>query len=126
MTDLFEPVDSNDAHLALGATGLLADLNAAGVLTSADVHVARALGRLGGEDDERVLLAVALAVRAVRSGSVCVDLSTVADPEDLPWPDLEPWVAAVAASPLVGLGLVRWDNDLLYLDRYHEQETQVV
>ncbi|MCF6378216.1 exodeoxyribonuclease V subunit alpha [Nocardioides KLBMP 9356] len=126
MTDLFEPVDATDARLALGATGLLADLNAAGVLTSADVHVALALGRLGGEDDERVLLAVALAVRAVRSGSVCVDLATVADPADLPWPDHDAWVAAVAASPLVGLGLVRWDNDLLYLDRYHEQETQVV
>src|SRR5690349_4563470 len=109
MTDLFEPVDSTDARLALGATGLLADLNTAGVLTSADVHVA-----------------LALAVRAVRSGSVCVDLATVADPADLPWPELEDWVAAVAASPLVGLGLVRWDNDLLYLDRYHEQETQVV
>ncbi len=35
-------------------------------------------------------------------------------------------VARCAASPLVTAGLVRWDNDLLYLDRYHEQETQVV
>ncbi|MBL0746411.1 exodeoxyribonuclease V subunit alpha [Nocardioides baculatus] len=126
MTDLFEPVDSTDARLALGATGLLAAFNTAGVLTSADVHIALALGRLGRESDERVLLAVALAVRAVRGGSVCVDLATVADPEALPWPALDDWTAAVAASPLVELGLVRWDNDLLYLDRYHEQETQVV
>ncbi|MCY4727977.1 exodeoxyribonuclease V subunit alpha [Nocardioides sp. STR2] len=126
MTDLFEPVDATDARLALGATGLLGAFNAAGVLTSADVHVASALGRLGRESDERVLLAVALAVRAVRGGSVCVDLATVADPPDLPWPEAEEWSVAVAASTLVATGMVRWDNDLLYLDRYHEQETQVV
>jgi exodeoxyribonuclease V alpha subunit len=126
MTDLFEPVDATDARLALGATGLLAHFNAAGVLTSADVHVAAALGRLGREADEQVLLAVALAVRAVRGGSVALDLATVADPPDLPWPSAPGWAAAVAASPLVAAGLVRWDNDLLYLDRYHEQETQVV
>ena len=126
MTDLFEPVDATDARLALGATGLLAHFNAAGVLTSADVHVASALGRLGRETDEQVLLAVALAVRAVRGGSVALDLTTVADPEDLPWPEPDAWTRAVADSPLVATGLVRWDNDLLYLDRYHEQETQVV
>lgn len=126
MSDVFDPVDATDARLALGATGLLRDLNLAGVLTSADVHVATALGRLGREADERVLLAVALAVRAVRGGSVCLDLSTVADPPDLPWPEADTWAAAVAASPLVEAGLVRWENDLLYLDRYHEQETQVV
>jgi exodeoxyribonuclease V alpha subunit len=126
MSDLFEPVDATDARLALGATGLLGAFNAAGVLTSADVHVASALGRLGRENDERVLLAVALAVRAVRGGSVCVDLTTVADPPDLPWPETDAWSAAVAASSLVAAGMVRWDNDLLYLDRYHEQETQVV
>ncbi|WP_457186555.1 exodeoxyribonuclease V subunit alpha [Nocardioides sp. P5_E3] len=126
MTDLFEPIDATDARLALGATGLLGAFNAAGVLTSADVHVASALGRLGRESDERVLLAVALAVRAVRGGSVCVDLATVADPPDLPWPAADDWSHAVASSPLVTAGLVRWDNDLLYLDRYHEQESQVV
>ena len=70
MSDLFEPVDATDARLALAATGLLADFNASGVLTSADVHVALTLGRLAGEDDGSVLLAVALAVRAVRGGSV--------------------------------------------------------
>lgn len=126
MTDLFEPIDATDARLALGATGLLGEFNTAGVLTSADVHVAAALGRLGRESDERVLLAVALAVRAVRGGSVCVDLATVADPPDLPWPETDAWTRVVAASPLVAAGLVRWDHDLLYLDRYHEQETQVV
>ena len=104
MSDLFEPIDATDARLALGAAGLLGAFNAAGVLTSADVHVAAALGRLGRESDERVLLAVALAVRAVRGGSVCVDLATVADPPDLPWPAADDWSHAVAASPLVTAG----------------------
>ena len=65
-----------DVQLVRRATGLLADFNAAGVLAAADVHVATRLGRLGGESDDRVLLAAALAVRALRGGSVCLDLAT--------------------------------------------------
>ena len=101
-----------DARIALRANPFLATFNTAGVLSSADVHVAQRLGHLGGEGDERVLLAVALAVRAVRAGSVCVTLDDVADlaaPEaddgaptpDLPWPDVAEWEAACRASPLV-------------------------
>ncbi|GAB2672377.1 exodeoxyribonuclease V subunit alpha [Thalassiella azotivora] len=63
---------AGDARTAVRARGLLAELNRAGALTAADVHVATRLGRLGGEDDEVVLLAAALAVRALRHGSVCV------------------------------------------------------
>ena len=37
--------------LALRADGLLADFNRAGILTPADVHVARRLGTLGRETD---------------------------------------------------------------------------
>lgn len=122
MSELFEPVDEHDWRIATGATGLLATFNAAGVLTSGDVHVATRIGVLGGEADERMLLAVALAVRAVRRGSVCLDLATVAATvPDLPWPDEWP----VAASPLLDAGVVRWDHDLLYLDRYHRLERQV-
>ena len=52
------------------------------------MHVALRVGRLAGETDERVLLAAALATRAVRHGSVCVDLASVADvAPDLPWPE---------------------------------------
>ncbi len=137
----FEISGPQDAALALGATGLLADFNAAGVIRSADVHIAQTLGRLGGEHDEQVLLAIALTCRAVRAGSVCLDLASVAseastaEPStgsgteptpDLPWPAPGPWADAVAASPLIGLGVLRWDARLLYLDRYHEQETQVL
>src|SRR5450759_339170 len=108
--------DPFDVRYAARATGLLAEFNRAGVLSSADVHVATALGRLGGERDEQVVLAVALAVRAVRYGSVCVDLGQVrttaaADTEEsvdldlLPWPVPEQWYAACAASPLVAGGV---------------------
>jgi exodeoxyribonuclease V alpha subunit len=126
MIELFEPTDVHDSRLALTATGVLRTFNEAGVLTSADVHVARRIGRLGGEDDERVQLALALATRAVRHGSVCLDLATVAEvAPELPWPAYDGWVAAVTASPLVVQGVLRWEFDLLYLDRYHQQEVQV-
>jgi exodeoxyribonuclease V alpha subunit len=124
MTELFEPLGEHDWRVATTAAGLLADFNAAGVLTSSDVHVATRVGALGGEDDERVLLAVALAVRAVRRGSVCLDLATVRDTApELAWPD--GWTDAIEASPLVGTGVLRWELGLLYLDRYHRLETQV-
>ncbi len=124
MTELFEPVDAYDWRIATAARGLLATFNEAGVLTSSDIQVATRIGALGGEDDERVLLAVALAVRAVRRGSVCLDLTTVADvAPELAWPD--DWSALIEASPLVAAGVVRWDLGLLYLDRYHRLETQV-
>lgn len=125
--------DRHDRRLALQARGLLGTFNQADVLTAADVHVATRLGSMTGETDERVLLATALAVRAVRQGSTCLDLTTVAElpvedePEaqELPWPDPAPWQAAVAASPLVAQEVLRFDNALLYLDRYWREEVQV-
>ena len=81
--------------IPMRAPGLLRAFCDAGVLVAADVHVALRLERLGGEDRDAVLLAAALAVRGVRSGSVCVDLATAADtvapgedaePVELPWP----------------------------------------
>lgn len=129
MTELLDP---NDARLATAASGLLRVFNRAGVVEAADVHVASRLAELAGDDDPRVALAVALAVRAVRHGAVCVDLGTVADDlapepdaESLPWPDPGPWLDAVTASPLVEAGVVRVEYGLLYLDRYHRQEVQV-
>jgi exodeoxyribonuclease V beta subunit len=61
------------------ATGLLAVFAEAGVLAAADVHVARRLGELAREADEQVLLAAALAVRAVRLGATCLELDRLAD-----------------------------------------------
>ena len=122
--------DPRDQRLALGATGLLHTFNTGEVLVAADVHVATRLGSLLGEADQQVLLATALAVRAVRAGSVCVDLATVHDlplehDEALPWPEVAPWVASVAASPLVAQEMLRLDGTRLYLDRYWREEGQV-
>ncbi|MGI5132578.1 exodeoxyribonuclease V subunit alpha [Pseudonocardia sp. CA-107938] len=134
-------VDVGDPRLARNATGLLAPFNQAGVLEPADVHVAARLGRLGGESAPEVLLAAALAVRAVRLGSVCLDLATadhtvlgegdeVLDTSVLPWPEPAAWLAACQASPLVAVGAdagggrpLRLVGGLLYLERYwHEEE----
>ncbi len=117
----------HDRHLARRAAGRLRDLNRAGLLDAADVHVAQRLGSLAAESEESVVVAVALAVRAVRAGSVCVDLNGVAegDPE-IDWPEPGSWVAAVAASPLSGAGVLHLEGPLLYLARYWQEETQVV
>ncbi|WP_298802743.1 exodeoxyribonuclease V subunit alpha [uncultured Pseudokineococcus sp.] len=71
--------DPRAGDLALRASGLLRDFNRAGLLHAADVHVARRLGALAGEEDEAVLLAAALVVRSTRQGSVVVDLATARD-----------------------------------------------
>jgi exodeoxyribonuclease V alpha subunit len=136
-------VDVADARLALRATGALAEFNRAGVLTAADVHVAMRLGALATVDDEAVLLAAALAVRAPRLAHVCVDLTTVrstatsdldepVDVQALPWPDTPGWAGRLAASPLVAVGdeagadrPLRLDGDLLYLDRYWRDERSI-
>ncbi len=68
-------LEVGDPRRAVVAPALLARFNTAGVLAAADVQVARRLARLCGEPDERVLLAVALVVRAVRGGSVCLTLA---------------------------------------------------
>jgi exodeoxyribonuclease V alpha subunit len=132
-----------DASLALRADGLLGDFNRAGILTAADVHVARRLATIAGEPSEAVLLAVALVVRSTRHGSVVVDLATAeattspdVDEDDsaavavdvaLEWPS--DWVARCAASPLVGGELVggplRMLGAQIWLGRYWDQEEQV-
>ena len=126
MTELWEPLDERDARLSLGASGLLADFNRSGVLTSAAVHVARRTAALAGDHDERVLLATALAVRAVTQGSVGADLARVAEIDpDLPWPAHDGWVAAVDGSALLAHGVLRHEHGLVYLDRYHRLEVAV-
>jgi exodeoxyribonuclease V alpha subunit len=134
--------DLHDVRLAIGARGLLADFNTAGVLSAADVHVATTLGRLCEESNDHVLLAAALTVRAVREGSVCLDLSgahrgagdvdDAADVAALPWPEPTAWLAACARSPLIAVGIdgpagrpLHLIDDLLYLDRYWREERLV-
>ncbi|MGV0792957.1 exodeoxyribonuclease V subunit alpha [Mycolicibacterium sp. XJ1819] len=106
---------------AVGATGLLRTFTDTGVVESADVHVAQRLTDLGEESDERVALAVALVVRALRGGSVCVDLPSLEKEFGIAG-----LAAAVKASPLTATPpVLRNDGDLLYLDRYWREEQQV-
>ena len=134
-----------DPGLVLGLPhdSLLGAFNRTGVLAPADVHVARRLGRLGGDADDQVALASAFAVRAPRIGHVRVDLLTVravvsADGDDeaaveaLAWPEPGTWIERVAASPLVAVGdedpkvaPLRLVGSALYLDRYWRDERAV-
>ncbi len=82
------------------------------------------------ETDERVALAVALLVRGLRGGSVCIELASVASAvgvEEVPWPEPAGWLAAVRGSPLLRDPPVLhlYDDRLLYLDRYWREEKQV-
>jgi exodeoxyribonuclease V alpha subunit len=77
VTGVVEQRDPYEPRIATAASGLLREFNRAGVLSAADVHVARRLGRLGSEAAETVLLAAALAVRAPRLGHVHVELETI-------------------------------------------------
>ena len=88
-------------------------------------------------DDDAVLLAVALAVRAPRLGHTCVDLDTIrrtadtdvdtpVDLDALDWPDEADWIERLRTSALVGEGCpLRLEGSILYLDRYWGDEMQV-
>ncbi|MGY4708294.1 exodeoxyribonuclease V subunit alpha [Mycolicibacterium sp. CBM1] len=129
ITDVTAITDVADWRRSAGATGVLRAFNDAGVIETADVLVAQRLTALGKEPDERVALAVAFVVRAVRGGSVCVELPAVQahiDLPELPWPAAGEWLAAVAASPLLASPTVlHLDAGLLYFDRYWREERQV-
>lgn len=134
--------DPLDARIALAAPSPLLEFNRAGVISSADVHVAERLARIASEEDPRVTLAVALAVRGPRLGHVFVDLSTIAatatveseEPVDLatlPWPEVSDWVAALQESALVAEegqpadAPLRLHGTRVYLDRYWSEERRV-
>ncbi|WP_202865373.1 exodeoxyribonuclease V subunit alpha [Ornithinimicrobium sufpigmenti] len=132
IVETFEPVGDFDARLVRSdRDGVLGRFNAAGVITAADVHMARTLARITREQDESAVLAVALASRGVRSGSVAIDLTDLAVDgagalPGLPWPEPEDWMVAVEGSKLVAQGALVVDQGLVYLQRYHHQEVQVV
>lgn len=128
----------------VAAQGLMQVFADAQMISPADFHVARALmwntPDAGG--DPRVELAVALTVRALREGSVCLDitraheLATLAETDDgesattmdLPWPEPTAWLDALRASGVTGTdrpGPMVLTGTLLYLERYHRDETHV-
>lgn len=123
--------------------GLLRDMHATGLLGWGDVHVAQKVSYLYRENDQRVQLALALAVRALRAGLVCLELSEISQqtfqadeeavtvPAEL-WPEPAGWREAIVASPLVtvgaeaaGLRPLRLVGGLLYLERYWADESTV-
>ena len=130
-----------EARAAVSATGLLADFNRAGALTWSDVHPAQQWGHLFGESDERVLLALALTVRALRAGSICLELDRIQelgqleDAEAIPahwWPAPDALAAALAASPAVTVGAegplarpARLVDGALYLERHYADQEVV-
>ena len=121
-----------------------------GAITALDLHFARMLGRRAGVEDERVLVAAALACHAPARGDVCCDLEQVraqierdlaSAEEGAPHRSDEvpplwkpgPWRAALAAAPAVvseggaadGVPLVL-DGDAVYLDRFRRHEDRLV
>ena len=138
-----DTVDPHDARYVRRAADVMRAFNEAGVLAAADIHVAVRLGQLAGEENGDALLATALAVRAPRLGSVCVDLATIAataavdidapvDLAVLPWPETHAWLDGLASSPLVAAGEeggegrpLRLVGTALYLDRYWKDERSV-
>jgi len=113
----------------------LADLQASGALAAVDRHLAEALARRAGEARAEVVLAAALASRAVRVGHVCLVLGdvaahppTTAEGEAVagPWPEPAAWRSSLADSPIVGHAgdatpLVL-EEDRLYLRRFLDHE----
>lgn len=125
---------------AVSATGLMAKYLGAGLISLADFHVGERLGLATGERRELPRLALALAMRAVRAGSVCFDLERVQDtgadvtelPTEFVWPDPVEWRMALTDSPLVTVGAdapgtapLRLVGQLVYLERFWEAERTV-
>ena len=121
-------------------TDTLSSLVQRGVLSALDRHFARSVGRLVDEAGEDVLLAAALASRAVQHGHVCADLARLTDVPlldaleqpvtDVVWPELDAWCEALRSSPIVGDGdqptpLVLEPRGRLYLYRYARYQREL-
>lgn len=131
-------------EIPIAAEGLLSDFAHAHMIALPDFHVARRAAGLAQENRPDVLLALALCIRALREGSVCLDLSvaqhmapmqeaddgTVEQRPDLPWPDAAQWLDALAHSPAVatdsdGVAPFRLVGALLYPERYYQEERAI-
>ncbi len=132
-----------DLAVSLGP-GLLRDVHQWGLLSWGDVHVAQKVAYLYGESDQSVQLALALATRSLREGSTCLELDRMAEARFEPldgtagevpdhwWPQPQAWREAIAASPLVNVGIeppgdrpLRLSGQRLYLERYWQEESTV-
>ncbi len=114
----------------------VAALARAAALTDLDVHFARLVARVGGED-AAVLHAAALVSYWTGRGHICLDLTNAAAAaaeagmaEVIETPPLAAWAAALRASPAVGTPgeftpLVLDGANRLYLYRYWAYEREV-
>ena len=123
-----EVLDRYDRRVARSATGELADLNAAGVIEAADVHVASRLATLVGEEDLVARVTLALVVRAAREGSTSLDPAharELLEESTVVLPPTPEWLEQVRGSALAEAGVLIVEHDLVYLDRYHREEVQI-
>ncbi|MXY90738.1 MAG: exodeoxyribonuclease V subunit alpha [Gammaproteobacteria bacterium] len=107
-----------------------------------DRHLAALIAELTGEDDGEAPLAAAIASRHTRQGHTCIDLNQVAgrhwpaaiepDSSSLMLPELETWLARLAASPAIAgqetvasRPLVLDASGRLYLNRMWRRERSV-
>ena len=88
--------------------GIADSLHAEGAISHLDRVFARLMARLAGSGDGALELAAALVSRASAEGNICLDLAGLAGgpAADAPCaprcPALEPWVAALSRSAVVG------------------------
>lgn len=101
-----------------------------------DIHFARLMQSLADRPDDAVELAAALVSRVTGNGAVCLHLEKVAGKplsalddsgQKMDCPDLEPWLAALKGSSMVGKPgdyrpLILDDSNRLYLLRYFQYE----
>lgn len=133
-----------DSEYAISGRGLVGEYNRLAILDTFDVHLGQSLANLFGEKDELVILATALVAKALRQGSVCLQLSNLdqllvssrfadLDAAELPDVDVAQLADKLAKSPMVALGdqapanqrPLRLVGELLYLEKYWQYERQV-
>lgn len=131
------------AVIVPGRVDVLSPFVEAGVFDSGEVQLCATFARLVPGVSDEVFLALAVAARGPRRGHVCIELADVArlvvdrdeeSGEDLPWPDIDRWVQALAHSDLVAdqdghldqpLRPLVWDGTRLYLQRLFHDELAV-
>ncbi|MCC2593109.1 exodeoxyribonuclease V subunit alpha [Tessaracoccus sp. OS52] len=136
------------AEVPIAAQGLLLQFCESGMLRPVDFHLARRMAQLSRETDERVELAMALATRELRLGSVCLDITSahtlLPDTGDdgtqvggadspappLDWPEPSEWLELLRNSPAVAGAdgpdrPFRLVGALFYLDRFWAEERTV-
>ena len=110
-----------------------------GFFSELDIHFARIMTRLSGQEDEEVFLAAALVSRATAEGHVCLDLFTVEGKplshgestfDSFVCPKIPEWLDKLHSSSVVGRPgdyspLILDEHSRLYLYRYWDYENKL-